>query len=78
MFLMYFAAVNAVGGLNGGGEVAAEDEGPKGSMFNQFIDMISKIFQPILGPLAATGMLKGLAALLVACWYVPLLMGHMS
>ncbi len=61
-----YAAVNAVGGLNGGGEVAAEDEGPKGSIFNQFIDMISKIFQPILGPLAATGMLKGLAALLLA------------
>ncbi|CZQ90605.1 phosphotransferase system sugar-specific permease eiia type 1 [Trichococcus palustris] len=61
-----YAAVNAVGGLNGSGEVAAEDEGPKGSIFNQFIDMISKIFQPILGPLAATGMLKGLAALLLA------------
>jgi PTS system beta-glucosides-specific IIC component len=61
-----YAAVNAVGGLNGGGEVEAEDEGPKGNLFNQFIDMISKIFQPILGPLAATGMLKGLAALLLA------------
>ena len=61
-----YAAVNAVGGLNGGGEVAAEDEGPKGSIFNQFIDMISKIFQPILGPLAATGMLKGVAAIMVA------------
>jgi len=61
-----YAAVSAVGGLNGGGEVAVEDEGPKGSILNQFIDMISKIFQPILGPLAATGMLKGLAALLLA------------
>ncbi|MDB6353137.1 beta-glucoside-specific PTS transporter subunit IIABC [Trichococcus sp. K1Tr] len=61
-----YEAVNAVGGLNGGGEVAAEDDGPKGSLFNQFIDMISKIFQPILGPLAATGMLKGFAALLLA------------
>ncbi|HEX5350212.1 MAG TPA: PTS transporter subunit EIIC, partial [Trichococcus sp.] len=61
-----YAAVNAVGGLNGGGEVDAEDDGPKGSLFNQFIDMISKIFQPILGPLAATGMLKGVAAIMVA------------
>lgn len=61
-----YAAVNAVGGLNGGGEITAEDEGPKGSLLNQFIDMISKIFQPILGALAATGMLKGLAAILVA------------
>ena len=33
-----YAAVNAVGGLNGGGEVEAEDEGPKGTIFNQFID----------------------------------------
>ena len=60
-----YNAVAKVGNLNTEGEVPV-DEGEKGSVFNQFIDMISKIFQPILGPLAATGMLKGLAAVLVA------------
>ena len=35
-------------------------------LFNFLIDTLSKIFQPILGPLAAAGMLKGVAALLVA------------
>ncbi|KAF1302394.1 beta-glucoside-specific PTS transporter subunit IIABC [Candidatus Enterococcus willemsii] len=40
------------------------DSGPKGNLFNQFVDIISSIFQPILAPLSAAGMLKGLAAIL--------------
>lgn len=37
---------------------------PKGNIFDQFVDIISSIFQPILAPLSAAGMLKGVAALL--------------
>lgn len=40
------------------------DSGPKGNLFNQFVDIISNIFQPILAPLSAAGMLKGVAAVL--------------
>ena len=36
-------------------------------LLDVLIDALSKIFQPILGVLAAAGMLKGVAALLVAC-----------
>lgn len=43
-----------------------EEEGTKGSLFNRFIDTISGIFQPILGVMAACGMIKGLNALFVA------------
>lgn len=53
--------------LIGGGETAPEqEEGPKGSLFNRAIDAISGIFQPILGIMAACGMVKGLNALFVA------------
>lgn len=41
-----------------------ENSGPKGNLFDQFVDMISGIFQPILAPLSAAGMLKGVAAVL--------------
>lgn len=45
-----------------------EKKGPekKGSLFNRAIDVISGIFQPILGIMAACGMIKGLNALFVA------------
>ncbi|WP_152656593.1 beta-glucoside-specific PTS transporter subunit IIABC [Oceanobacillus sp. CFH 90083] len=43
-----------------------EDDGEKGSLLNRFIDMISGIFTPILGVLAASGMIKGFNALFVA------------
>ncbi|MGP4066115.1 beta-glucoside-specific PTS transporter subunit IIABC [Oceanobacillus sp. M65] len=45
--------------------VDAED-GKKGSLLDRFIDMISGIFTPILGVLAASGMIKGFNALFVA------------
>lgn len=48
------------------GVLKEEEEGPKGSLFNRFIDTISGIFQPILGVMAACGMIKGLNALFVA------------
>ena len=40
------------------------DNGPKGNLFDRFVDMISGIFQPVLPTLAAAGMLKGVAAIL--------------
>lgn len=51
-----------------GGEDSAKntEEAPKGNLFNQAIDAISGIFQPILGIMAACGMVKGLNALFVA------------
>ncbi|WP_323703272.1 beta-glucoside-specific PTS transporter subunit IIABC [Mammaliicoccus sp. Dog046] len=41
-----------------------------GSLFNRFIDLISGIFQPILGVLAAAGMIKGFAALFMALGWI--------
>ena len=43
---------------------AAEDDAPKG-VFDKLINIISGCFQPILGPLCAAGIIKGLNALLV-------------
>lgn len=61
-----FDAVNRVGNLTGAKTTETFEEAPKGSLFNRFIQLMSGLFQPILGPLAAAGMLKGLAALLAA------------
>lgn len=47
----------------GGAETVEEKSG---SLFNRAIDVISGIFQPILGIMAACGMVKGLNALFVA------------
>ena len=56
-----------VGGLADGGSLDIDkgDE-KKGSLFDRFIDVISSLFQPFLGPLAAAGILKGITALLAA------------
>ncbi|MCR4943690.1 MAG: beta-glucoside-specific PTS transporter subunit IIABC [Clostridium sp.] len=59
-----FAAVNAVGGLQGASEEDETEE--KMNPLNKFIDIVSGVFQPILGVLCATGMIKGLNAVLVA------------
>lgn len=47
-------------------DVDEGDAGEKGNLFDQFIDVVSSIFQPTLGVLAAAGILKGLASLLTA------------
>ncbi|WP_066058679.1 beta-glucoside-specific PTS transporter subunit IIABC [Robertmurraya korlensis] len=60
-----YKAVTTVGGFQGQTPVE-EEEGPKGSLLSRFIDMISSIFTPVLGVLAATGMIKGFNALFVA------------
>jgi PTS system beta-glucosides-specific IIC component len=54
-----YKAVVSAGGFQGQGQVEEEEEGPKGSLFSRFIDTISSIFTPVLGVLAATGMIQG-------------------
>lgn len=49
-------------GISASAPVDAEEE--KGNLFNQFINMIAKIFSPILWTLAGTGLIKALLALL--------------
>ncbi|WP_086444258.1 PTS transporter subunit EIIC [Candidatus Enterococcus lemimoniae] len=45
-------------------ETEADDQGQE-SLFNRLIDIISSVFTPILGILAASGMIKGLVAILL-------------
>lgn len=47
-------------------EQSTEEVGGQGNVFNRMIDILSGIFQPILGIMAACGMIKGLNALFVA------------
>jgi len=42
---------------------AAADAGPKGNILNRAVDVLSSIFAPILGAMAAVGILKGLLAM---------------
>lgn len=58
-----FEDVCAIAGISSDAP-AAESEAPKG-VLDTLIDIISGCFQPILGPLCAAGIIKGLNALLV-------------
>lgn len=57
-----YEVVNQIGGF---ATTADDNTAPKGSIGSRFIDTVSGIFQPMLGVLAATGMIKGLLALFV-------------
>lgn len=46
-----------------GDDESEKDEGPKGNIFNQLIDIISSIFTPFLGAMAGAGVLKGFLTL---------------
>lgn len=61
-----YEAVQAIGGFQGQPTAEVEEKGKKGSLFNRFIDIISSIFTPILGVLAATGMIKGFNAMFLS------------
>lgn len=61
-----YEEVLKVGGLPDGGSLDIDEGDTKGNIFDKFIDIVSSIFQPFLGPLAATGILKGITALLAA------------
>ncbi len=62
----------AEAGLSDDNEPVAEEKAAKGSVLSQLIDIISGIFTPFIGVMAATGLLKGLLALAVTCgWLTP-------
>ena len=70
-----------VSGISGAGSLDVDEgDAPKGNLFDRFIDLISGIFQPFLGPLAAAGIIKGIVAIMAAfglseansIWYVML------
>ncbi|WP_018885673.1 beta-glucoside-specific PTS transporter subunit IIABC [Paenibacillus massiliensis] len=62
-----FANISTVGGLQlDTGQESDDSSGAKKNVFNAFIDIVSGVFTPVLGILGATGMIKGLTALLVA------------
>lgn len=59
-----YEAVLKEGGFSGGGQVADDDLNDSNmSLMDKAIDLISGIFTPILGPMAAAGMIKGLTAM---------------
>ena len=59
-----YEAVLKEGGFSGGGQVADDDLDDRNmSLMDKAIDLISGIFTPILGPMAAAGMIKGLTAM---------------
>lgn len=63
-----YDAVLEAGNFSGGASAGDEPQGEK-TVTSVIIDLISGIFQPILGPLAAAGIMKGLLALIT--YFVP-------
>ncbi len=57
-----FLAVNSVAGLGEKAQQAPEND-DKGNLLNRFVYVISGIFTPLIGLMAATGILKGMLAL---------------
>lgn len=55
-------------GVHSVGEVDVDDDSTDsgGNLFDRFVDLMSGLFQPFLGVLAASGIIKGLVALLAA------------
>lgn len=65
-----YKAVAEIGGFQNQSPVEDEGDKKKQGVFNSFIDIISGIFTPTLGVLAATGMIKGFNSLFVALgWF---------
>ncbi|MCQ9227126.1 beta-glucoside-specific PTS transporter subunit IIABC [Streptococcus suis] len=62
-----YAAVQKVAGIAGDGTLDIDEgDGPKGNLFERFIDLLSGIFQAFLGPLAAAGIIKGIVAIMAS------------
>jgi beta-glucoside PTS system EIICBA component len=68
-----YKAVTQTGGFGEGSstESTGDEGGEKQGLFNRFVDLISGVFAPALGLLAATGMIKGINALLEAIGVYP-------
>ncbi|MFE6075851.1 beta-glucoside-specific PTS transporter subunit IIABC [Paenibacillus sp. NPDC057886] len=67
-----YKAVVKAGNLPAEGQVPEDQDssGNKGSLFSRFIDMISGVFTPLLGLLAATGMIKGFTAMFLSFGWI--------
>lgn len=63
-------AVRSEAGLADKLSAATEGEKTGGNVFNHLIDIVSGIFTPFIGILAASGILKGLLALAVVCGWL--------
>lgn len=59
-----YAAIQNVSNIKSSEEDSDKTEKLTGNIFDRFIQMISKIFQPSLGVLAAAGMIKGIVAVM--------------
>ncbi|MFA9492763.1 beta-glucoside-specific PTS transporter subunit IIABC [Streptococcus sp. E17BB] len=68
-----YAAVIAQGvkGIGSLDTDEGDDVPASGNLFERFIDLISGIFQPFLGPLAAAGIIKGIVAIMAAAGITP-------
>lgn len=71
-----YKALLQVGNMNADEPVSSDDEsessGKKESLLGRFIDLISGVFTPILGLLAATGMIKGFLSMFTSLeWLDP-------
>ena len=65
-----YQAVRAEAGLSDDAPVAAAADGEKSSVLGRLIDVVSAIFTPFLGVMAASGILKGLLSLAVVCGWL--------
>ncbi|HEM3499793.1 beta-glucoside-specific PTS transporter subunit IIABC [Streptococcus suis] len=62
-----YAAVQKVAGIAGDGALDIDEgDGPKGNLFERFVDLLSGIFQAFLGLLAAAGIIKGIVAIMAS------------
>lgn len=67
-----FREIMRITNLGEQGSPREEEEGEKGGLISQAIDIISSIFTPLLGAMAGAGILKGLLAVTTAAnWLAP-------
>lgn len=63
-------AVRREAGLSDDTPADTDASSEKSSLFSRFIDVVSSIFTPFIGILAASGILKGLLALAIVCGWL--------
>ncbi len=65
-----YADVVAIGGFQADSQNENDEDEEKGSLLDRFVDVVAGIFTPVLGVLAATGMIKGFNALFLSLGWV--------
>ncbi|QLH64225.1 PTS beta-glucoside transporter subunit IIABC [Serratia symbiotica] len=65
-----YHAINQVAGFDDSAVGAEGADDKKENLFSRFIEVVSSIFTPLLGVMAATGVLKGFLALSQACGWL--------